>query len=252
MEGRKQRRVSRSTVLYIPVCALAIMLLVVFGISVFMKVLEINVEGAFLYTETEIIGASGISSGDNMLFINTDDASRKIHTEMPFVRDVRITCLPPSAVLIEVTETTELAALSHQGSVLIIDSDCKILKTADSDDHGLIEVRGLLIEDPVEGSPLNAKLGSEKNLQYLKDVLAEIEKEGMQEDVSYLDVTSASRINLGYIGRFRVVLGTPINAKAKLVRLPSIVSEIKARSSDDAKGEIDMSDPSYEWRFEPE
>lgn len=251
MGGRRQKRISRSTALYIPVCVLVIISLVVFGISVFTKVLEINVVGALLYTDEDIIGASGIASGDNMLFINMEAATKKVHTEMPFIRDVTITRLPPSAILIEVTETKEIAAITHQSSVLIIDSDCKILKTTDNDNHGLIEIRGLSIEDPAEGSPLKAVLGSEKNLQYLKDVLAAIEKENIEKDVSYIDVTNTSKINFGYLGRFRLILGTPIDIRTKLTRLPSIVAEIKTLSSDDAKGEIDMSDPAYEWRFNP-
>jgi cell division protein FtsQ len=255
MNGRKQRRISRSAALYIPVSVLIIGLLTVFGISVFMKILEIEVVGASTYSQAEVIEASGITSGDNLLFIDSDAASQRIYTEMPFVRDVKITRVPPSAVLIEVAESTALAVITYKDGALMIDSECRILEKMDKVPDipdGSIEITGLSSPDaPVEGRPLKAELGNENQLQYLRDVLVAIEKEGMQKDVAYIDVANTSKINFGYLGTFRVILGNPSNIRHKLSQLPGFVAEIRAKSSADAKGEIDMSDQSGEYRFNP-
>jgi hypothetical protein len=213
--------------------------------------LDIEVVGATVYLKEEIIDASGIATGDNMLFLNTQDASRRIKSEMPYIHEALITRVPPSAILIKVTESVALAAIKYQESVLIIDSNCKVLKISNSAPKGLIEVRGLSHETPVEGRSLKAEPGSDNHLQYVKDILAAIEKEGIEKDVSYLDVSNTSKISLGYKGRFIVVLGSPGNVRNKLNQLPGLVPEIEAESSVDAKGEINMSDPTGRWVFNP-
>jgi len=252
MGGKKQKRVSRSTVLYIPASALTIVLLVSLGIGVFMKVLDIRVIGTSIYSDEQIISASGIMPGDNTLFINTEAASRMIHKEMPYIRDAKITRKPPSTIIIEVTASKALAAITFQNSVLVVDSDCKLLSVSDKMPDGLIVVTGLLIVDPAVGSPLKVDVGNDKNLQYLKDVLVAIEKENMEKDISYLDVTNTSRINFGYLGQFRVILGNPGNITSKLNDLPLFVLKIRSQSSDDVKGEIDVSGASSTWRFSPD
>ncbi|MCL2151374.1 MAG: FtsQ-type POTRA domain-containing protein [Oscillospiraceae bacterium] len=253
MSERKKRRISRSTVLYLPASVLAIGFLTVFGLSVFTRIMEINVTGISMYSREEIIESSGISPSDNLLFFDMDAALEKIQAEMPFVRDVKIKREPPSAILIEVTESTALAAFTYQGGVLIVDSDCKVLKKADSLPEGLIEITGLSTPvDPAEGSPLKAEMGNENQLQYLKDVLSAIEKEGMQNDISYLDVANTSNINFGYLGRFRVILGNPSNVRHKLSQLPDHVTKINTESSSvDISGEINMSGQNGEYRFTP-
>ena len=249
MKRHRKRRVSRSTILFIPVSALIIVFLVVYGVGVFMKVLEINIVGASIYQKDDIINASGIAKGDDLLFLNLDAASRNIKSEMPFVRDVTIKRLLPSVILIEIKETTAIATIEYQDSVLIIDSDCKILKTEENAPDGLIEVVGLSFIDQVEGSVLKAELGSDKQLQYLKDVLSAIETEGIEKDISYLDVSNTSKISIGYLGQFKVVLGPPSNVKHKLSQLPGLIAEIKTKNSDKVTGEIDMSDSSGKWIF---
>ena len=253
MSEKKKRRISRSTALYIPVSVLVIGFLTVFGLSVFMRIMEIDVVGISMYSRDEIIESSGISPSDNLLFFDLDAAAQKIQAEMPFVRDVKIKREPPSAVLIEVTESTALAAFTYQGGVLIVDSDCKVLKKADSLPEGLIEITGLSTPAaPAEGSPLKAEMGNENQLQYLRDVLTAIEKEGMQKDISYLDVANTSNINFGYLGRFRVILGNPSNARHKLSQLPNFVTQITIESSDvNVSGEINMSGQDGRYRFTP-
>ena len=65
--GNKPRRKSKSAVVYIPTAVILILFLMAFGVSVFLKIINIEVIGASVYTKEEIITASGITKGDNML-----------------------------------------------------------------------------------------------------------------------------------------------------------------------------------------
>jgi len=249
MSRRKQRRLSKTAAVYIPVGAILIVLLFIFGVSVFMKIIDIDVVGASMYSDEEIIDASGLASGDNLLFVDEELVKQNIHLNKPFVKNVTITRLPPSAIRIEVTESQPMARIDFQDVVLVIDSDCRVLMITDSVPDGLIEVLGVQPESPVEGSPLKAVLGSDTNLEYLKNMLAILEKEGMEKDVTFVDVSIISKINFGYLGRFRVILGDLTGVRNKLNQLPGIVDSIDRGNPGGIKGDVDISIPSAGWRF---
>ena len=253
MFGRKKRRRhSRSAAVYIPVCSILVILLSIYGLSVFLRVAEIEVAGASMYTPEEIITASGLMPGDNLLFLDGGQASRIIQSEKPFISEAKITRVMPSAVLIEIKESTALASVEYRENLIIIDSSCRILRIADVAPQGMIEVKGITIVEPAEGNALVGEQGSETQLLYLKDVLSAIEKEGIEKDISYLDITSISNISFEYAGRFTVILGGLNNVRHKLGRLPGIIAEIDAVRSSKSKGDIDLSDSSGKWRFNPQ
>lgn len=256
MRKRKRRRFSTSAVLYIPVSVLLIVFLFIFGISVFLKIIEIEVTGATVYTAEEIRIASGIMYGDNLLFMDEKALERNIRSDKPFVKEVEVRRVPPSAVHIKVTESKALAAIDYQGQVLVIDSDCRVLQITDIIPDGLIEIRGFSPNAPIEGSALKAELepGGETRLSHLKNILAAIERESIEKDISYLDISSISKTNFEYVGRIKVILGS-IGAISEvrddLSTLPGRVASITTARSPDVRGEIDLSDPDvnkWSWR----
>ena len=251
MGAKKQRRLSQSAVFYVPVSVILIVALFVFGISVFLKVHEIEVEGSTVYTVEDILSASGITPGENMLFMNVEAAEKNISSDKPYIKNVKISRRPPSGIHIEVTESTALGTIIYQDKVLIIDSECRLLKITDSVPDGLIEVRGFTPNTPVEGSSLKAELGDETQLDFLIKALVAIEKEGIEKDVSYLDISIISKINFGYMGRFKVILGGLSNARSRISQLPEIVTKLEAETSVNVKGEIDLSDTSGDGHFTP-
>jgi len=253
MRSKKRRRRSRSAAVYIPVGIILILALTVLGISVFLRVMEIEVVGAEMYTKEEIITASGISRGEYIYFVDADSAAKKIRAVMPYISEVSIEPAPPSGVRITVGETSAIAAVEYPDGVLIIDSSGKVLARENAAPDGLIEVKGLV---PAEtetgvGTRMRAPEGGETQMKSLTDVLSAIEKSGMIEDISYLDVANIATISFGYAGRFTVVLGGSGNASHKLSQLPQFVEGVNENHPPETTGEINMSDPSGKWRFTP-
>lgn len=252
MNRNRRRRKSTSAAVYVSVAALAIVFLSIFGISTFMRVMYIEVTGASIYTDDEIVLASGISPGSNLLFLNAGAAAQRISGAMPYISEIKISRVMPAAVRIEVTESLALAAISYQGGILVIDSGGRILQRTDTVPSGLIEIRGFIPVDPETGSVLKTELGGEMRLRHLTDILEAMEKTGIYNDVSYIDVESIANISFGYAGRFKVILGSSSSALHKLSRLPGSIDTIDETRSPDETGVIDMSDPSGEWRFTPD
>jgi len=248
MNWLKQRRSSKSAAVYIPIGALLIVLLTIFGTSGFLRIVEIEVSGAVIYSEEEIIGISGISPGDNLLFIDANSAAKRIQSAMPFINSAKVTRLPPGAIHIEVTESIAVAWLAFENEAVVIDSSGRVLQRSFSAPVSFIEIRGINPVEAVEGNVLKAELGSETQFQILLDVLSAIEREGLQEGVSFLDITSISNISFGYIERFRVVLGGPTNLRQKMASLPTAISEVDAGDHAGSTGTL-KAETDGSWRF---
>ena len=252
MGRKKQRRTSRSAAVYIPACVLLILTLTILGTSVFLRVLEVEVIGSSMYSQDEILNASGIMIGDNLLFLDTEGIRLQLVAAMPFIREVTITRVPPYTLRIEIAESTAIAKIAFLDSTLVIDSGGRILSLIEGSPATLIEIRGFTPVDVVEGSQLRAELGGSMQLEYMIDMLSAIEREGMYRSVSYLDVTNISAISFGYRDRYRVILGGPGNVRSKLRQLPGAVANIETRDASDVPYVINMSDPSGEWNFKPD
>ena len=251
MGVKKQRRISKSASVYVPVAVLLIVLLAVAGISVFFRVVDIEVTGASLYTKEEIVLASGIVMGDNMLFIKAGNILQKIYSAMPYISEASVEFLPPDIVRINIVESVPMASIRYPDGVLVIDSTCKILDKVDFVPAGLIEIKGFVPAGAVVGNALKADPGDDTRLKYIGEVLLAVEKEGIQGGVSYIDVSSISHVNFLYCNQFTVVLGTTDNIQYKMSILDEFIASRDMESSKDETGTIDMSIRG-QWRFTPD
>ena len=249
MRTGKRRRRSRSAAFYIPAGILLIVIVIVLGTGVFLRVVDIDVVGASRYSKEEIIQASGISTGENIMFLDTGAAVRRIRMAMPYIAEVKIEPVLPGFVRITVRESVAVAEIEYLNTALLIDSSGRVLGKVDNMREGLVEVKGFVPSEAEIGSKLRAASGSETQLTSLTEVLAAFEKEDMLDSVSYLDVTHIATISFGYAGRFTVILGGSGNVAHKLDQLPGIVEMIDSSRPKGEMGVINMSDPTGEWRF---
>jgi len=250
MPRDKKRLLSKTSAVYIAVGVALVTLMTLLGTSVFLRVVEIRVEGASKYSGEEVAEASGISAGDNLMRINKQRAVESILRALPFVKNASITRKLPDALVIEVTESSAVASIAFEGETLIIDSSCRVLIRSVIDPGGLIEIRGILIADAREGEQPRVELGEETKLQYIQDILSVLEREGLERDVSYLDVTSISNIHFGYLDIYRVILGGVRDLKLKIGKLQTSVSEL-ALTHPNTPGDINTTDPSGNFKFKP-
>lgn len=258
MVGRRKRQLSKTSTMYVALGIVLITLMALIGTSAFMRTLEISVKGVHIYSTDEIIEASGVSIGENLLFINTQTVSQRIRNAMPFVNVAQVTRILPATVLIEITESTAIAAVRYAGVEYVIDSSGRVL--ADSSDYSpsalldeegnklhLIDIRGLDIDTPVVGNMLRSEFGSEMKLIYVQDILAAFEHDAMQNDVSFLDVSNIVNVHFEYLGFYRVNLGGSSNLRQgnlqhNMERLPVAVAEAQARFPSNAHVDINMTD----------
>ena len=95
----------------------AIVIAIVCCATLFFQVTEITAEGNHIYTAEQIVAASGISVGDNLLSVKKANAATLIMTSLPFVESVHIERTLPDRVRITVTESDVTFAIRAQNEI---------------------------------------------------------------------------------------------------------------------------------------
>ena len=252
MPKKKQRRKSRSASIFVPVSALLILIITVYGVSVFTKANVIEVNGASKYSVEEIVTASGFVRGDNLLFMDTRTAERNIQTILPYISEVSIVTELPDTIRMNVTESTALATLRYRNAVLVIDSSARIVEIVAYEEFqtkGLIEIRGFTPTGADLGSRLRADQVDESQLRYLRDMLAAVEREGFEDIVTYIDVSNIVNITFDYTDRFRIILDSPNNIRQNMSTLTEAVEKLKEEITPGVAGTIRRSDVRSDWKW---
>ena len=112
---KKRRRRGGLGRLLRPLSFLIAAIAMVTALTLFFKVETIVVTGAGRYTAEEIIAASGVETGDNLVLLDRYRVSQRIYTALPYITDVRPRQEFPSTLNIEVTETRIAAAIQVAG-----------------------------------------------------------------------------------------------------------------------------------------
>lgn len=94
----KARQV-RSSALGKLIIMLAVVAAIVFGVAIFFKVNTIEIQGNTVYSADQIIEASQIQQGDNLLTVNKALAVGNIKAALPYVEDVSIARSLPDGII---------------------------------------------------------------------------------------------------------------------------------------------------------
>lgn len=232
-----------STLSFIAICAA-----LVFGMSVFFRVSNIEVTGAKRYTESEIISASGIKNGDNLMFVNRASVAERIYSKLLYLGNVKVSRKLPNTIVIEVEESNTFAVVETDSGLWLIDKNCRLIeKCSPQEAETHIRISGVAGVKPQKGEILSAGEADKPKIQYLKEIMSAIDSYGMAGDISTVDVSNAANAEFLYLGRFKIKLGGRENIEYKLEMLENVVSKLEPEE----KGTIDLS-KSKTAQFSPE
>lgn len=197
---RHRRRRGRFGFLYGLLSFLLIFAAILAGCVVFFKVNQIKVEGNSRYTAQEIVAASGVELGENLLLINKPQTARTIQKQLPYVQKVSVIRQLPDGVLLRVTEAAPVAALSLEDTWWLIDARGKLLDWGDESVKGsLPEVRGIQPTAPGLGNWLTVETEERLKMESLEDLLTALSKRGMAGNITgFIDLNAANTIYFGF------------------------------------------------------
>ena len=224
-----------------PLMFFLVMVAIIFVMSVFFRVSNVTVSGNQHYSDQEIIRALDIEEGDNLFFFDRFAALSRAFAKLPYIEEVSIERKLPNKVKINVTESEALAYIPLGDELWTFDHSCKMLgKAAEDEDKNLIPVVGIEPGTLLIGEKMTTDDGDEAVVDYLADVLYQLEGRGLNTQTSRIDFTNPRNVSFSYAGKYTVVLGGNKDTEKKMGMFVSVMDKLKEGDM----GIIDVSDGS--------
>ena len=219
---------------------LVVIMAVIFVMSIFFRVTDIQVEGNEHYTDQEIIKAVVIEEGDNLFFFDRIAATSRVFAKLPYIEEVSVERQLPNKVIISVQECKALAYLQVGDEEWAIDYSCKILGKATAEETGdLIPILGVSPGTLMIGEKLTTADGNEELVNFISEVLYQLQERGLAPQVNKIDFSNAYSVRIAFgDGRYTFKIGGSSNVEYKFGMLVSVMSQLKEGDV----GTIDVSD----------
>jgi len=215
---------------------LAVVLAVVFGMSIFFKVDEakITVSGNNKYTAWDVREASGILHGENLLTLSDAGISEKILDKLPYIKWARVGIELPDTVHIEVVEREVVYSVESEndGWWLLSADGLVVDKTTGAEASQYTQILGVKIAAPqigkqaVAAEPVpDTSEGGEsvpvtvygrERLDAVISILQYMEQSGVIGGASSVDVSNMSGLEIWFGKQYQVTLGDTANLQYKI------------------------------------
>ena len=229
-------------ILYL-VSAVAVVLALLFGMSIFFKVKTVTVTGNEKYTAWDIREASGIMDGENLLTISEPRISSNITDALPYVSKVRVGIKLPDTVKIEIVELDIVYSVeASDGSWWLVRSDGILAEKTNSADAGqYTKILGVQITDPAvgqsavayqpqqtstEGETVPVTVLASEQLETALSIAQFLESNGVIGGAASIDVTSLGSLELWYADRYQVTLGDAMKLDYKIRSMKSAIEQM--------------------------
>jgi len=220
--GRRGRRFG---VLYklltLVVCAAAVL-----ALTLFFKVESVEVTGNSRYSAQEIQDACGVSLGDNLYLLSKPDMVQRLHQQLPYIDEVRITRRLPNTLCVQVTEFSTVYAVEQEGTVWLLTSGGKIVETAaERGDTPLIDGCELLA--PSLGGDVSFALELQNRQESLFALLTALESAELTGDVRAIHLGDPTVLSMDYTERFTVEMPYGADYPRLLRYLTLVIEELE-------------------------
>lgn len=185
---------------------IAVGIFILLATTVFCNVENITVSGASNYTAEEIIEASGIKAGDNLIRTSTDKCAEQIENRLVYIETAKVTRSYPNTIVINVEASVPAANFICDDYTLLISGGGKVLDKLQEQKAGLLNFVGT---DPMPELIPGAQFqSSDEHKDSAVKELMEYFSENDSEHVTLVDVTDRSEISYTYDERITVRLGS--------------------------------------------
>lgn len=206
----------------------------VFGFFYFFPARNIAAVGSDIYTERQIIKASGINSKDNVFLVSKDSVEEKMRQKLPYVDSITIQRQLPDGIKIKVKDATEYAAFKMGEKYFVVSERGYVLEICEAAPENAIEI--ICPEDAVV-CEVGLKTVFEK--ENAKANCQELIKLLNQSDIKIdrIDVSNPVSLTAKVEGRFTVLFGTSADLDKKVAHLKEMCNSI----SPEKTGKINIS-----------
>lgn len=246
---KKRRRRGGLGRLLRPLSVILAAVAVVTALTMFFKVENIVVTGAERYDAAEIIAASGVETGDNLILLDRYHIAQRIYTSLPYITDVSPKQEFPNTLNIEVTETKTVAVIQGLGAYWLMNTDGKLLEAVDAPAAaGYLQITGVPAVEPAVSESLRLPEESPITAGRLLELLAVLDSQEALDRTGSVDCSDPRVLVLHYDGRFRVEMSYDADFTLKISCLLSALEKLEPNEQGTLR--MNMQDD-YEVRFIP-
>ncbi len=224
----------------------ALVLALLFGISIFFKVGDVQVSGTQKYDAWTVRQASGIRDGENLLTLDKNRVSSSILDKLPYVSEVQVGIRLPETVVIQVTEMNVTYPIQDTAeNWWLLSSEGRIIDTCPAADaEEKTKILGVKLDSPTVGSEAKAyeepavpeetgaasapvTVYNQERLDTALTVIAALENQGFVGAMDSIDVSKLSEMVLWHDGRFQILLGDAADLSKKLNALSQTLEQME-------------------------
>ena len=193
---RRTKRRGRFRFLYKLISLVVVAAAMVTACVIFFRVNEVRVEGNSHYTPQEIIEASEIEMGDNLVTLWTWQINRLVGSKLPYVQRVVLDHIFPDKVTLRVVERTVAATVVGNGSQWLMAADGYLLETTGQSQG--IAIVGLEVVDPQAGQPMQVSEKDQSKGKAIVPLMEGLKRAGKLDQCTKFDCSAASSILVSY------------------------------------------------------
>ena len=201
--ARKKR--GKMTLYYVLIGIVLVAAVSILSVTVLFNISSFQVTGQTSYTEDEIIAASGIDIGDNLLRINIGNAEEQIVTKLVYIDSAKISRGFPNRLVIAVEPAHPALSFLGSGSFYVISERGRLLEIGQISADCPV-VKGFFpASDSVIGSQLQDD--SEGRMSIALQMIDYMQQHGLHEHCE-IDLTDTLNITITYDNRIEMELGS--------------------------------------------
>ncbi|MBR6954138.1 MAG: FtsQ-type POTRA domain-containing protein [Clostridia bacterium] len=252
-EPRDKGKGRNTSALKALLCIGAALVLMVVGTMIFMHlrytIRQIRVEGNSECSDQEVIAASGISVGMNMLTVDREKVEKNLAANSSLLRLISVKWDDSGTLVLTVRERHRASYITCNGIICILDNHGMVLQEnvqiANLQDgepdplEGLVRVEGFSVRYYRKGRVL--ELYNQKQMDAYWDAMLEIQVMSLTDVVEVLYVTDTDNLYLATRDGFSVRLGDSEDMHAKLRAMQLTVRWLQENGK--AGGTVDVSNP---------
>ena len=226
MRQRKARR-RRLKICFVFFLIIALITLAVMCFTVFFPIKRINVSGSEIYTKSEIVKASKLTTDDKLFAISQKKVEQNIRESLPYIDSVKLKRNLPDAVVISVEDAKEYSCFKIGEEYFVVSENGYVLCSKSECPQNVFEVIT---------SGVNCEIG--KAVEYSNESQAELVENlskllGNKEiKINSIDVSNVINITVKVEDKFTVNLGTNEYLEQKIAHLSGMIDSIGERVGD--------------------
>jgi cell division septal protein FtsQ len=183
--------------------------------TVLFNIKTIYIEGSSEYEASQIIEASEIYKGDNLVRLNTEVAKQKILKNLMYIDDVTIKKEFPDKIVIKtVASVPAMNIYSDDGEYMLVSEGLKLLLVTDTPRDNLLNVKGF--EPSVVDGETKLQSEDEQKVKILETIYDQLKAEDILADVVEVDLTDKYNLSINYQDRIFIELGAYSDLEYKI------------------------------------